>query len=338
MTPHTTNTLKMNLATKTMSLNRPSKEKEVTFMAKENKVIINGQISGYSDEKEMFGQEYRRKIRIRIRTLRPQLDVFKGENSPEYVPENITVFFRDEEQIWELSQMKPSVGDMMEVYGTLITRPYFYRTPCTSMEEDIPKDDNVIYVQGVMTVVRPLFFRVTERREESGYEDIKTHKDEIEEWGRNLTLDRIAISNSIHIIGNLCADPHPLFTSDRGVDICTYQIATSRSIYIPEEPPAQDTDFPWVRSFGEDAVKDSEILKRGSLVHIDGFLQARFNYEQYINCRDLEFMCPFYKKSTDFVPDNAPCGKKFIHKNQNGVLEIVPYEIDRIRGSFKAGA
>lgn len=86
----------------------------------------------------------------------------------------------------------------------------------------------------------------------------------------------IEISNTIQVVGTLCSDPKNYRKDkDNGEWSIEYQIAINRKYYIKENDPSEKTDYPYVRSYGEQAELDKKLLKQSSSVLIDGFLKAR---------------------------------------------------------------
>lgn len=85
------------------------------------------------------------------------------------------------------------------------------------------------------------------------------------------------ISNSVQVMGEVCSD-HIKNKKD-----CTgYQICLERR-FIIKEHNGDTKDFPWVKSFGENAVRDFEHLTPHSLVYISGSFQTR-NTPLIIKC------------------------------------------------------
>lgn len=302
-------------------------------MAIENKVILSGQISSLKSKtvEDLIQRKKFKSWRMRVRVYRKQLPDF-DEEGKKLVRDNIAVYFRDAMMSWELETKNFKRHDMIEIYGMLTSTPGRWTCKCTQCGA-VFKADRII------TGVRPLFFRKMEPLseydmsdmtydEEDEYEDMdfeehssEESKDEEEKAqkeldrkyflaGKSLTEKRLELSNRIRIIGNLTANPN-IFVSNKGISICTYQVAVSRSIYVPEDPEIIDTDFLWIRSIGNNADKDYEKLKKGSLVYVEGSLQSKFDYEQLITCPN--------------------CGNEYRQKNTTGTVEILAEKILRIR-------
>ena len=104
--------------------------------------------------------------------------------------------------------------------------------------------------------------------------------------------------------GNLVADP-TYFRTKAGTVITQYQIALDRNFRIRDDDPSIRTDWPFVKSYGEQAVEDRMRLKKGSEVYIDGVIQATSINRKTKCCN---------------------CGKIYTWKDHT--LELVPYDVE----------
>ena len=89
-----------------------------------------------------------------------------------------------------------------------------------------------------------------------------------------LLKERCEISNIVMVIGTLCREPE-IYTDDKNRSFAQYQIAVNRRYRIKEDPAETKTDYPWVKTFGEQALKDVYALHTGSQVYLNGALQTR---------------------------------------------------------------
>lgn len=125
-------------------------------------------------------------------------------------------------------------------------------------------------------------------------------------------VEKREISNQLYIAGTLCRAPKQIVTK-RGIIITQYQIAVNRKYKITTDAPEKKTDFPWVKSYGEQALEDRMRLDVSSDVIIDGFIQAR--------------------KVTRTT--KCPKCENFYHWNDNA-MEIVPFAMEYVRGTYKS--
>lgn len=121
-------------------------------------------------------------------------------------------------------------------------------------------------------------------------------------------VDNSEISNQANVVGTLITEPK-LYTTKRGIQITQYALAVNRKFLIRTDNPEYKTDWPIVKSYGEQARNDKIFLKQGAEVMIDGFLQAR-TVKRKTKCR-----C---------------CGK--IYEWEDHAMEIVPYAVEYLTG------
>ena len=88
------------------------------------------------------------------------------------------------------------------------------------------------------------------------------------------------ISNEVKLIGTVSKDPELIMVSGckekndtKKRPCCRFPIAIDRKFYIPSQSDLF-TDYPWVYTYGQDALADFENVKKGMVVYLDGFLQS----------------------------------------------------------------
>ncbi len=228
----------------------------------------------------------------------------------DYVP----VMTRDEDCMMELEKWKEH--DIVDIKGVIATKRINKSSYCEcGCKNSYP---------GTMVFVEAIF---AERI---------THLDSDEECLKYLTEHR-EISNQAFLFGTLCRDPKKI-TPKQGLIVTQYQIAMNRKYRIPLDPPEIKSDYPWVKSYGENAVNDKKRLHVGSEVFIDGCIQTRAVERHAICGAELgedgkplkdENGNPILKLDKDGAP--IGCGTEYTWKDR--ALEIVPYETEYI-GDF----
>lgn len=139
------------------------------------------------------------------------------------------------------------------------------------------------------------------------------HVMRVKEWGDDKSsavadvVENGEISNCVQIYGTLLKDPK-LYTTKKGIRITQYPIATNRKFTVRTDDPSIKTDYPLVKSYGEQALNDKMYLKYQSEVMIDGFLQGR-TVTRKCKCRN--------------------CGK--IYEWQDNCMEIIPYAVEYVK-------
>lgn len=120
------------------------------------------------------------------------------------------------------------------------------------------------------------------------------------------------VSNEATLIGHLCSDPEKI-ASIKQTCAVQYKIGINRKYKINTDEVSETNlkaDFPYVKSYGKNALDDLESLKKGSTVLIDGYLQSR-KFKRKKEC------------------ENPECGKNFDWVDS--VLEIVTYQVEYLR-------
>ena len=105
-------------------------------------------------------------------------------------------------------------------------------------------------------------------------------------------LNRAEISNTVFLLGNLTCEPIQWYVEKK--PYTRYQLAINRK-YCPKglQEVTERTDYPWVYSFGQQAVDDYKVLHTGSSVFVDGTLRTR-KYKETYKCKECgeEFDVP----------------------------------------------
>lgn len=196
----------------------------------------------------------------------------------------IVIATKDTEVIEKVSTLQAL--DVVRMKGVLVTRPLPKKTIC-------PHCKTINIYQGLMTYAEPIYIE-------------KIMHANNEEEARELIYNRREISNEVRIIGTICNDPTKI--DFKKSSVCQYQIAVPRTYRIKGSTDDDKADFPWVKSYGKNAIEDLKRLKKSSLILIDGCLQAR---EQAKTCQCEQ------------------CGNSYEYIDK--MLEIVPYETEYLK-------
>lgn len=177
-------------------------------------------------------------------------------------------------------------GDIILVKGTYATTNCVKTTTCPCGKKNKLQG-------GVVSFVHPIFIKVVKHcTEEDGDRELR---------------ECLEISNVARVIGNLCTDPQ-IYEGPNGA-MTQYSIAVGRKYRIKEQSSEINTDFPWIKTHGEQALMDAKALKTGSCILIDGALQTRS-----------------VKRTT--VCEH--CGKEY--EWTDAAMELVPYSIEYLYG------
>ena len=200
-----------------------------------------------------------------------------------------------------------SVGDIVEIKGSLTTKDINKVTTCPECKQKNSQEGNAVYVTPIHCYIR-----------ERGYSE--------EEALEKLKL-LSEISNNVTLIGVVCRDP-VLYRKNR-TKITSYQLAVRRKFRISEDSIETKTDFPWVKSFGGIGANDILVLKKGSYIFLDGWVQAR-KFPRETVCSH----CGHTYKWNDWSIEVVPYASEYV-KNCRSIDEIKEEERKRIEASYK---
>lgn len=252
-------------------------------MARENTVILHGQIQTMPKVYVKDGKPSRGIIVVK--TLRRTNGTGGYAGSKLYFDCPI-ILTRNEDMIRQFYNLE--AGDMVDIKGALTTKEVEKSALCPHCGTKNSARGNTVFVT-------PIF--VEKREHALSPED-----------GLRTLKERSEISNLITVIGTLCRDPE-YHQDDKGRDYAQYQLAVNRRLRIREDSPDIKTDYPWVKTFGQQALNDSRALRKSSVIYITGAVQTREIVRTSI-CME--------------------CGKTFTWKET--VTEIVPYATEYLSG------
>lgn len=184
--------------------------------------------------------------------------------------------------------------DMVEVKGTLTTKEVRKASAC-------PHCNAKNIVMGSLGFINPIYLSCRDHGEDSSecLELLKKHQE---------------ISNQAWVIGTLCREPKTL-KAKSGINITQFQLAINRKYKIREDNPETKTDWPWVKSYGEQARKDKRYLHTGSTILVDGVLQAR-NVDREITCANCQQEYKWKDKAIELVPYSNEYLKDFYSEEE----------------------
>jgi len=219
-------------------------------MAKENIVILHGQVQippkvYINKDKELI------KAIFALKVLRRPM--WGGQVMANKLYFDCPIIYTKNAVMIEHSSTL-AMHDMADIRGVLTTQEVLKSTICGECGHKNSGKGNSVYVT-------PLY--ICRREQEI-----------TPEQGLELLKERSEVSNLVMVIGTLCRDPE-LYTGERERSSVQYQLAVNRKFRIKEDAPETKTDYPWVKTHGQQALKDAESLKTGSVVYISGSLQTR---------------------------------------------------------------
>ena len=248
-------------------------------MARHNLVFLYGYITFIQIHTMPSGESYAQAYMTVARAQRNA-----GDHKEHMKLDNPLIMSRDPEIIKEMSDWK--INDFVEIKGTIAARAARKGSHCPNCEARNVKEGVVVYINPIFAKKRASF---------------ETQDECLQYLSNNRE-----VSNQVFTFGTLCTDPKKI-TPKEGLIVTQYQIALNRKFRIQADPPEIRTDYPWVKSYGDNAIQDRIHLHIGSQVFIDGCLQAR-NVNRHAVCEN--------------------CGQKYDWKDK--AMEIVPFETEYI--------
>lgn len=221
------------------------------------------------------------------------LDVVRGlrevDDDVRYVRHDYPlVISRESELIETIEDFKEN--DIVLLKGTLSTKKIPKRSYCPNCtDEEGVATENTAY--GNLVYITPIYIKKVA--------EFENKTDAIQH-----IVDNREVSNQIYVAGTLLKDPK-FFTTKQGVQIAQYPVAINRKFIIRTDDPSIRTDYPVVKSYGEQARNDKAFLKYQSEIIVDGFLQAR-RVTRKCKCK--------------------ACGNIYAWKDNS--MELVPYEVE----------
>ncbi len=172
-------------------------------------------------------------------------------------------------------------GDIIYIKG-------FFASKELQKGHNCPRCKHANMTRGVLSYVQPIYgMRLQEGvSEEDYFEVLKNYME---------------ISNEVDVIGTLCREPRVGVTPN-GLHITSYQLAIDRHFRVPEDGPTRRVDYPWVKSFGAQAIDDGLTLSTNSLVSIDGSLQVTEQIPRQYTCEFCETTYDWTDRAMEIVP------------------------------------
>lgn len=211
-----------------------------------------------------------------------------GDHKKHMKMDNPVLMCRDPQILREMEGWQ--TNDIVEVKGMIAAKNIRKASHCAFCGEKNAADGVIVYVNPIFAKKRMHF---------------DTQDECLAYLGENQE-----VSNQAFIFGTLCRDPKKIRPKE-GLIVTQYQIALNRKFRIQADAPEIRTDYPWVKSYGENAVRDREYLHVGSQVFIDGCIQAR-KVNRHTVC--------------------AACGQRYDWADK--ALEIVPFETEYIANFY----
>ena len=202
--------------------------------------------------------------------------------------DNPMIMCRDASIVSQMEEWEEN--DIVQIKGVISAKNILKTSYCNHCGERNTAEGSLVYINPIYT--------------------LKLAHCNTPEEALNMLSSLREISNQVYVIGTLCRQPKTVIPKE-GLTITQYQIALNRKYFIRTDPPEIRSDYPWVKSYGENAKEDRRRLHVGSVVFVDGCIQAR-SVQKHTVCES--------------------CGQEYTWKDR--AMEIVPYETEYIRDYY----
>ena len=267
-------------------------------MARENFVYLLGAVAREPLISKKPGDDASSYAMCYVNVGRGNRDVGDGQKNMRC--DNPMIMTRDPRWVEEISTWH--THDIVQIKGTIATKQIKKASYCKYCGTK-----NVAI--GMLVYIHPIFaWKIC-------------HLDSPEACLRYIA-DHREISNQVFLFGKLVKDPARI-TTKKGLDITQYPVEMWRKAKIRSDDPSVRADYPYVKSYGENAVRDITYLEAGSDVYVDGCLQAR-SVLRHIVCGQS------YKSNGK--PEKGEDGKPRMRAGPDGKIEGCgrPYDwVDR---------
>lgn len=262
-------------------------------MAKENYVSLRGQLR---KEVKYFVDPTTGDVKnaiFQLTVMRRDIRDRANNFSPKYDKPLIST--TDADVIRQIQKL--NVGDIVEVKG-------FYKTKYVTKRCSCPRCATVNAFDTNFPTVVPLYV--------GKCVELSTTTE-----GTDYMKNCAEISNIVKIIGRLCIDKEDIVyaETDRGDRYAKYKIAVNRKYFDQTAVDEEDhTDYPVVYSYNEVADQDMAMMKKGTLIYLDGYLHT-MKYDADVVC--------------------CECGEKFTVSMQR--MNLTPYSNEYLRDHIEDG-
>ena len=121
--------------------------------------------------------------------------------------------------------------------------------------------------------------------------------------GKYEALELAEFANNLSVIGTVCTDVTGR-DSGNGVSLTQYQIAINRKYRVAEHEGVIKSDYPWVKSFGNQADEDLKRLRKSSKIYIAGSLQTR-EMSRFLICENCSSRIDYTESVAEIIPQDV---------------------------------
>lgn len=224
---------------------------------------------------DMEGAE---KILFQIRTVRRPVDGYKGKQV-----EDVMVYYDGTEFMERMKKLKQF--DLIDIKGVFNILTVNKKSTCP-----ICGSENIKY-RGCSTFIYPISF-IKLNNILGSYEYDENLPESI------LQKHYKEVSNYAMIIGTVVSDPE--MRGDETHPCCRYRLGVDRKYYIKTQDDVT-ADYPWIYTYGQQALTDFKHLQRDSVIFVDAFIHNR-QVNASMKCERCSADYVYPDVVTEFIP------------------------------------
>lgn len=121
--------------------------------------------------------------------------------------------------------------------------------------------------------------------------------------GKYEAIQLAEFANNLSVMGAVFTDVVGR-DSGNGVSLTQYQIAINRKYRVSEHEGVIKSDYPWVKSFGNQADEDLKRLRKSSKIYIAGSLQTR-EMSRFVVCENCSSRIDYTESVAEIIPQDV---------------------------------
>ncbi len=121
--------------------------------------------------------------------------------------------------------------------------------------------------------------------------------------GKYEPIQLAEFANNLSVIGTVCTDVIGR-DSGNGVSLTQYQVAINRKYRVAEHEGVTKSDYPWVKSFANQADEDLKRLRKSSKIYIAGSLQTR-EMPRFVICENCSSRIDYTEMVAEIIPSEV---------------------------------
>ena len=237
------------------------------------------------------------KIRYYIRTVHRNIDDLRDDKF-----QDVMIFYDGTDYIEKMKKLKKfDVVDIKGVFNVLTISKKSKCPGCGAIN---------IKPMGSLSAIYPISFMKI-----NALETAYDHDEELPE--RILTKYYMETSNYATMVGTVVGKPQMIGNNEH--PCCRYTLAINRKYYIKTQDSIT-ADYPYVYSYGKQALEDYRYLVKGSVVMVNCFIRTR-RIKNNMRCSNCGQDYQFLDVASEFVPYSVEYLQNYLTEEEARELE-----------------